>query len=247
MSSLLLTHSLVANENLAREGIDGDGVRLVGNTMIDTLLANVDKARDLEVWRELDLTSRGYVLVTLHRPALVDDERLIGETLAALEEIAREIPVIFPVHPRTQERLRSAGAVAERVKLVAPLSYTRFLSLQTGAAAVVTDSGGVQEETTALGIPCFTLRDNTERPVTVTEGTNVVLGLRPERLAEIPERLRQARRTVVPPLWDGLAGRRAAVAIEELVDAREAAKVKVPTRIRQRLVGQPVPVAAPVG
>jgi UDP-N-acetylglucosamine 2-epimerase (non-hydrolysing) len=140
--------------------------------------------------------------------------------------------------------LESAGAVAERVKLVAPLSYTRFLSLQTGAAAVVTDSGGVQEETTALGIPCFTLRDNTERPVTVTQGTNVVLGLSPERLAEIPGRLRQTRRTVVPPLWDGLAGGRAALAIEELVDAREPAPVEVPSRIRRRLLGRSVPVAA---
>jgi UDP-N-acetylglucosamine 2-epimerase (non-hydrolysing) len=219
----------------------------VGNTMIDTLLANVETARELEVWREFGLTNRGYVLVTLHRPALVDDERLVAETLRGLEEIAREIPVVFPVHPRTRERLKSAGAVADRVKLVAPLSYTRFLSLQTGAAAVVTDSGGVQEETTALGIPCFTLRDNTERPVTVTQGTNVILGLSPERLAGIPALLRQSRRTVVPPLWDGLAGRRAALAIEELVHVREPEPVQVPSRIRSGFLGQPVPVAAPVG
>jgi UDP-N-acetylglucosamine 2-epimerase (non-hydrolysing) len=245
VSSLLLTHSEDANENLAAEGVAAEKIAFVGNTMIDTLLANVEAARALEVWREFGLPNRGYVLVTLHRPALVDDERLVGETLRGLEEIAREIPVVFPVHPRTRERLKSAGAVAERVKLVAPLSYTRFLSLQTGAAAVVTDSGGVQEETTALGIPCFTLRDNTERPVTVTQGTNVVLGLSPERLAEIPGRLRQTRRTVVPPLWDGLAGRRAALAIEELVDAREPAPVEVPSRIRRRLLGRSVPVAAP--
>ena len=244
VSTLLLTHSEDANANLAAEGIADEKVAFVGNTMIDTLLANVEAARALEVWREFGLPNRGYVLVTLHRPALVDDERLVGETLRGLEEIAREIPVVFPVHPRTRERLESAGAVAERVKLVAPLSYTRFLSLQTGAAAVVTDSGGVQEETTALGIPCFTLRDNTERPVTVTQGTNVVLGLSPERLAEIPGRLRQTRRTVVPPLWDGLAGGRAALAIEELVDAREPAPVEVPSRIRRRLLGRSVPVAA---
>ena len=244
VSTLLLTHSKDANVNLAAEGIADEKIAFVGNTMIDTLLANVEAARALEVWREFGLPNRGYVLVTLHRPALVDDERLVGETLRGLEEIAREIPVVFPVHPRTRERLKSAGAVAERVKLVAPLSYTRFLSLQTGAAAVVTDSGGVQEETTALGIPCFTLRDNTERPVTVTQGTNVVLGLNPERLAEIPGRLRQPRRTVVPPLWDGLAGRRAALAIEELVDAREPAPVEVPSRIRRRLLGRSVPVAA---
>jgi UDP-N-acetylglucosamine 2-epimerase (non-hydrolysing) len=208
MSALLLTHSEEANENLAAEGIDGDRVVLVGNTMIDTLLANVERARELAAWREFGLENRGYVLVTLHRAALVDDPELMVET-----------PVLFPVHPRTRDRLRSFGPVAEGVKLVAPLAYTPFLSLQTGAAAVVTDSGGIQEETTALGIPCFTLRDNTERPVTVSHGTNVVLGLDPSRLAEIPARLRHPRRNVVPPLWDGMAGNRAAVAIEQFVHA----------------------------
>jgi UDP-N-acetylglucosamine 2-epimerase (non-hydrolysing) len=219
MSALLLTHSEEANENLAAEGIDGDRVVFVGNTMIDTLLANVERARELAAWREFGLENRGYVLVTLHRAALVDDPELMVETMRGLEAIAREIPVLFPVHPRTRDRLRSLGPVAEGVKLVAPLAYTPFLSLQTGAAAVVTDSGGIQEETTALGIPCFTLRDNTERPVTVTHGTNVVLGLDPSRLAEIPARLRRPRRNVVPPLWDGMAGNRAAVAIEQFVHA----------------------------
>lgn len=121
------------------------------------------------------------------------------------------------MHPRTRARLAETSAASGRVQLVDPLPYRRFLSLQTGAAAVVTDSGGIQEETTALGIPCFTLRDNTERPVTVTHGTNVVLGLDPKRLAEIPGRLRSPRRSVVPPKWDGLAGRRAAEAIEAAV------------------------------
>src|SRR4249919_3103421 len=172
VSTLLLTPSEDANENLVLEGVPRERIEFVGNTMIDTLLANVDTARKLEAWREFELRRRGYVLVTLHRPALVDDSRLITETLRGLEEIARQIPVVFPVHPRTRARLEAAGAVPERVKLVAPLPYTRFLSLQTGAAAVVTDSGGIQEETTVLGIPCFTLRDNTERPVTITEGTN---------------------------------------------------------------------------
>ena len=233
LSSLLLTHSEDANMNLVDEGIDPTKLAFVGNTMIDTLLANVEKARELQAWRELGLENRGYVLVTLHRPALVDDPGLMRRTLRGLEEIAHEFPVVFPVHPRTRERLNELVVRESRIRLVPPLSYTNFLSLQTGAAAVVTDSGGVQEETTVLGIPCFTLRDNTERPVTVTHGTNVVLGLSPERLKDVPELLRKARRGVVPPFWDGLAGRRAAFAIEEFVYADETATVKTPARVRR--------------
>jgi UDP-N-acetylglucosamine 2-epimerase (non-hydrolysing) len=243
MSSLLLTHSEDANLNLLDEGVDATKLAFVGNTMIDTLLANVESARELEAWRELGLESRGYVLVTLHRPALVDDARLMRRTLRGLEEIAQELPVVFPVHPRTRERLKSLVVDGSRIRLVPPLSYTHFLSLQTGAAAVVTDSGGVQEETTVLGIPCFTLRDNTERPVTVTHGTNVVLGLSPERLRDIPALLRKPRRGVVPPFWDGLAGRRAAMAIEEFVYAGETVTVEAPARARRGAMAlRPVPV-----
>jgi UDP-N-acetylglucosamine 2-epimerase (non-hydrolysing) len=219
LASLLLTHSEEAHDNLQAEGITGNAVVFVGNTMIDTLLANVDKARELAAWRGFGLAQRGYVLVTLHRPALVDDPTLIVETLLALERLAEQVPVLFPVHPRTRARLEAAGVLPERVQLVAPLGYSAFLSLQTGAAAVVTDSGGVQEETTALGIPCFTLRANTERPVTISHGTNVLLGLDPRRIAEIPARLAAPRKTVVPPLWDGQAGSRAAAAIENAMYA----------------------------
>jgi len=244
LSSLLLTHSEDANMNLVDEGIDPMKLAFIGNTMIDTLLANVEKARELQAWRELGLENRGYVLVTLHRPALVDDPGLMRRTLRGLEEIAHEFPVVFPVHPRTRERLNELVVRESRIRLVPPLSYTNFLSLQTGAAAVVTDSGGVQEETTVLGIPCFTLRDNTERPVTVTHGTNVVLGLSPERLKDVPELLRKARRGVVPPFWDGLAGRRAAFAIEEFVYADETATVKTPARVRRAVSPALSPVPA---
>jgi UDP-N-acetylglucosamine 2-epimerase (non-hydrolysing) len=246
MSTLLLTHSEEANANLAAEGINGGRVVFVGNTMIDTLLANVEAARSLAAWREFGLESQGYVLVTLHRAALVDDAQLMVETMRGLEEIAREIPVLFPVHPRTRERLTSLGAVAERVKLIAPLAYTPFLSLQTGAAAVVTDSGGIQEETTALGIPCFTLRDNTERPVTVSHGTNVVLGLDPSRLAEIPGRLRHRQKHGVPPLWDGRAGLRAAMAIEQFLYAEEPA-VALAQPAARRGFRRWLPAPAPAG
>jgi UDP-N-acetylglucosamine 2-epimerase (non-hydrolysing) len=155
--------------------------------------------------------------VTLHRPSLVDDPDLLTRTMQALDSVAARMPVLFPVHPRTRQRLITLGLVEHtRVQLAEPESYRRFLSLEADAAAVVTDSGGVQEETTALGVPCFTLRANTERPVTLTHGSNVLLGLTPERLADIPDRLRAnghhaGRR---PPLWDGSAGERAARAIE---------------------------------
>ncbi len=226
VSTLLLTTSEDANENLAREGIVGDHVALVGNTMIDTLLASVGAARDLSAWSDYGLESRSYLLVTLHRPALVDSPELLRTTMLALERIAGTLPVLFPVHPRTRARLAALRLDQGRVQLIDPQPYNRFLSLEAEAAAVVTDSGGVQEETTVLGVPCFTLRENTERPVTVTHGTNVVLGLDPARLAELPERLSVAQPHLVPPLWDGQAGRRAADEIESMVGVAGAAPAR---------------------
>jgi UDP-N-acetylglucosamine 2-epimerase (non-hydrolysing) len=220
VSSLLLTHSDSADGNLRSEGIPPERVVLVGNTMIDTLLANVDGACDLVAWETHGLARGGYVLVTLHRPALVDDPELLARTVDALSTVADELPVVFPAHPRTEAALERLGLSLRGTRLTPPLPYREFLSLEVGAAAVVTDSGGLQEETTALGIPCFTLRDNTERPVTIELGTNTLLGLAPERLREVPALLRAAAGGVVPPLWDGRAGERAAEAIERLVGVR---------------------------
>jgi UDP-N-acetylglucosamine 2-epimerase (non-hydrolysing) len=214
LSSLLLTHCADANANLAQEGIVGEHVVLVGNTMIDTLLANVDAAVELGAWRQFGLQRNRYLLVTLHRPALVDDPAQLAHTLMALERIAAHIPVVFPMHPRTRQRLENARLDTTRVVVTDPLAYRRFLSLQAGARGVLTDSGGVQEETTALGVPCFTLRDNTERPVTITDGSNVLLGLDPDRIDAIPDLLALDREFGVPPLWDGQAGMRAALEIE---------------------------------
>jgi UDP-N-acetylglucosamine 2-epimerase (non-hydrolysing) len=137
--------------------------------------------------------------------------------MAALDSVARELPVLFPVHPRTRSRLAELRLDTSRLRLVDPQPYNRFLGLEAEAAAVVTDSGGVQEETTVLGVPCFTLRDNTERPVTVTHGTNRVLGLDPARIADVPELLSRPRPSSMPPLWDGLAGARAADEIERFL------------------------------
>jgi UDP-N-acetylglucosamine 2-epimerase (non-hydrolysing) len=213
LSTLLLTHSEDGDRNLATEGVPEERVSRVGNTMIDTLRANEDGARSLEAWREFGLEPGRYLLVTLHRPSLVDDADLLAETMAGLDAVAETLPVIFPVHPRTRRNLRGAT----RVLLTEPLPYRQFLSLETEAAAVVTDSGGIQEETTALQIPCFTLRANTERPVTIELGTNTLLGLEPERLREIPSLLANPKPGEIPPLWDGRAGERAADAVERLL------------------------------
>jgi UDP-N-acetylglucosamine 2-epimerase (non-hydrolysing) len=213
LSALLLTHSDDADRNLADEGIAPERVSFVGNTMIDTLRANEDAAVGLEAWREYGLEPGNYVLVTLHRPSLVDNPDLLTRTIAALEEVTQSLPVIFPVHPRTRRNLEGST----NILLTEPLPYRHFLSLETKAAAVVTDSGGIQEETTVLHVPCFTLRDNTERPVTIDVGTNTLLGLDPERLRELPSLLEEPKRGDIPPLWDGRAGERAGEAIETLL------------------------------
>lgn len=229
VSTLLLTHSAEAHENLAAEGIPAERIAFVGNTMIDTLFQNIDKARALEAWKDYDVEEGEYVLVTLHRPALVDDSELLARTIASLGVVAQAVPVVFPVHPRTHRRIEELRLeVSPRIRLVEPQPYGRFLSLESAAMAVVTDSGGVQEETTALGVRCFTLRSNTERPVTVSHGTNIVLGLDPDRLASIPEYLTLPLREERPPLWDGQAGERAADEVEYALGSKP----------RRDLVGQ---------
>jgi UDP-N-acetylglucosamine 2-epimerase (non-hydrolysing) len=224
LSTLLLTHSRSANDNLAAEGIPAERVEFVGNTMIDTLRARIDDARALRACSAYGLDPGSYLLATLHRPALVDDRELLRETVRALRELSSELPVLLPAHPRTAARLSALeldGDPRGRLTIVPPLAYLEFLSLEADAAAVVTDSGGVQEETTALGVPCFTFRAGTERPVTVTDGTNIVLGVDPARLLEIPA-LRDERRVPrTPELWDGHAGERAATAIEHVLEAAD--------------------------
>ena len=216
LSDLLLTHSPEAEENLAREGVEPSRVRFVGNTMIDSLRRLETAARARAIWSHYGLTPRRYVLVTLHRPSNVDDPGRLAGVVNGLCSLATEAPVVFPVHPRTRARL-AAGPALERmeragVRCVDPVGYLDFLSLQGGAGTIVTDSGGVQEEASALGIPCYTLRANTERPVTISHGTNVLLGDDPDRLREV----KLSRHPPTPcaiPLWDGHAAERAADAI----------------------------------
>ncbi len=216
LSTLLLTHSDDADKNLIVEGL-AERISLVGNTMIDTLRANEDAALALEAWRDFGFEPGRYVLVTLHRPSLVDVPDLLARTVAALDDVSETLPVIFPVHPRTRRNLEGST----RVLLTEPLPYRQFLSLEAKAAAVVTDSGGIQEETTVLRVPCFTLRDNTERPITIELGTNTLLGLEPERIADILPALARAEPLPgePPPFWDGKAAERVA---EVVLGAREA-------------------------
>ncbi len=197
--------------NLRAEGIPDERMHMVGNTMIDTLVALEDRFRAAGAAARLRVEPGSYALVTLHRPALVDGP-LLPETVAQLAALAREMPVVFPVHPRTRKMMESLDAEHPGLLLTEPLGYLDFLSLLADARAVLTDSGGIQEETTYLGIPCFTLRANTERPVTVTAGTNTLLGLDPSAIADIPTALaaRGDAPPEPPPLWDGHAADRIA-------------------------------------
>jgi UDP-N-acetylglucosamine 2-epimerase (non-hydrolysing) len=210
-SAQLFLHSDEAIGNLRAEGIPDERMHLVGNTMIDTLVALEDRFRAAGAAARLGLEPGSYALVTLHRPALVDGP-LLPETVAQLAALAREMPVVFPVHPRTRKMMESIDSEHPGLQLSEPLGYLDFLSLLADAGAVLTDSGGIQEETTYLGIPCFTLRDNTERPVTIRAGTNTLLGLDPAAIAGIPAALaaRGDAPSEPPPLWDGHAAERIA-------------------------------------
>ncbi len=218
-SELLFLHSEEAVENLRAEGISEERMHMVGNTMIDTLVALEERFRAAGTAAKLGVEPGAYALVTLHRPALVDGP-LLPQTVERLAGLAAEMPVVFPVHPRTRKMMESLDAARPGLLLTEPLGYLEFLSLVADAGAVLTDSGGIQEETTYLGIPCFTLRDNTERPVTVRAGTNTLLGLDPAAIAGIPAALaaRGDTPSEPPPLWDGHAAER----IAEVVAGRSA-------------------------
>jgi UDP-N-acetylglucosamine 2-epimerase (non-hydrolysing) len=226
LADLLLTPSEDADANLLAEGIPAERIRFVGNVMIDSLLGQLKRAEASRIREELELSEGDYATLTLHRPSNVDDPETFKRILDALEQIATRLPVIFPVHPRTRARL-SEFALAERVarcenlRLIEPLGYLDFLRLYSGARLVLTDSGGIQEETTALSIPCLTLRENTERPITVSMGTNKIVGTNTERITRAAFDALDAARSSkqqgarIPPLWDGHAAERILDAIQE--------------------------------
>jgi UDP-N-acetylglucosamine 2-epimerase (non-hydrolysing) len=224
LADLLFTPSKDGDDNLMREGIAAEKIYRVGNVMIDTLVRLLPVA--MERWPalrgDLDLGESPYALVTLHRPSNVDDAENLGRILDALHDIARRLPVVFPVHPRTRQRLKaSPGGGDCRLRLIEPVGYIDFLALQRHAAVVITDSGGMQEETTFLSVPCLTLRENTERPITVEQGSNVLIGRDLNRLrAEVARISREGgSRGRVPPLWDGRASERIAAVIAERLAA----------------------------
>jgi UDP-N-acetylglucosamine 2-epimerase (non-hydrolysing) len=219
LSDLLLTPSRDADENLAAEGISAARIRFVGNVMIDTLLHTLDQVR-AEPHPFPDLEPGGYGVVTLHRPSNVDDAAQLREITGALEEIARELPLVFPVHPRTAKAMQAAGIALDRIRTVPPVGYREMLALQADAGIVLTDSGGIQEETTVLGVPCLTLRSTTERPITIEQGTNRLVPVRSREsilaaFAEHREAGVEARR---PEGWDGRASERIADAVAEVLE-----------------------------
>jgi UDP-N-acetylglucosamine 2-epimerase (non-hydrolysing) len=211
LADMLFTPSEDGDINLQREGIAPAKIYRVGNVMIDSLVRLLPTAMQCS---RNGMPER-YALVTLHRPSNVDDSASLKSILKSLLEINQELEVVFPMHPRTRQRIEQFGMSSGKLHLLDPLPYIEFLSLQRHAAVVITDSGGVQEETTCLGVPCLTLRSNTERPVTVTMGTNILIGQDLRRLrSEISEILRgNAKKGSIPPLWDGHAGERIAEAL----------------------------------
>jgi len=220
IADLLFTPSVDGNENLLREGISTEKIHLVGNVMIDTVVrllpkANIEGLRNFGI-QGLDVR---YALVTLHRPSNVDEQKMLSEVMKTLEEISQDIPVIFPIHPRTQKRMSDVGcqmSEKQRLYLIDPVGYLEFLALQKAATVVITDSGGIQEETTFLGVPCLTVRENTERPVTVSQGTNTLVGKDMTLLKKEVYRILDGdgKEGTVPPLWDGKSGERIATMVD---------------------------------
>lgn len=214
LADVLYTPSADADDNLRAEGVATGRIVCVGNVMIDTLVRMLPLAADVweRSWR--DRVPRGFGLVTLHRPSNVDEPMVLEPLLSALTEVGAFLPLLFPVHPRTRARIDSArlDALSERIHFMDPLGYVEFLALQKHAAVVVTDSGGIQEESTFLRVPCLTVRENTERPITVTTGSNVIVGRDFERLVREARAISEgrAKSSEVPPFWDGGAGERIA-------------------------------------
>ena len=219
LSRFCFTTSPEAETNLIREGVNSERIFFVGNIMIDSLLFYLERAEQSPIIEDLGLTGGQYVLVTLHRPSNVDDRGVLAGLMGALAAIGRQLPVVFPVHPRTRKMIESMGGafqIPAGMMLIDPLGYLDFVKAMRHARIVITDSGGIQEETTVLGIPCLTVRENTERPITIEMGTNLLIGSDPARIQVEAARILGSveRPHRVPPLWDGKTAGRIADTIE---------------------------------
>ena len=226
ISDYLFTTERAAEANLAREGIGGERVQFVGNVMIDTLLNNLKRATPVDetlskYTRDKALYRDGFGLLTMHRPSNVDDEVVLKRLLGAVDKISHDLPILFPVHPRTAAKIGQFGLQSvfniARIQQLPPLGYLDLLGVMAAAKLVLTDSGGIQEETTALGVPCITLRENTERPITVDEGTNTIVGTDAQRIVDVAHEVITGggKRGCVPEYWDGRAAERIVVFLEQ--------------------------------
>jgi UDP-N-acetylglucosamine 2-epimerase (non-hydrolysing) len=210
ITDYFFTTSEVANENLRKAGIPDDRIFFVGNTMIDTLLKNRPRFTPPPIWEEAKLSKGEYIVMTMHRPANVDEEQKLKQFMEAILNNVHRLPVVFPVHPRTAKMLDRLGIEADNLHLIGPLPYLEFNYLVENSKAVLTDSGGITEETTVMGVPCITLRDNTERPETITQGTNELVGTDPAKIAPALERVfnNTWKSGSIPEKWDGKTGKR---------------------------------------
>lgn len=210
ITNYFFTTSEVANQNLRANGVKNEQIFFVGNTMIDTLLKQRPHFRQPAIWNELHLQEKNYIVMTLHRPANVDEESKLKDLLNEIINNSQDLPLIFPVHPRTAKHLQDLGINHPRLHMTEPMSYLEFNYLVERAKAVVTDSGGITEETTVMGVPCMTLRDNTERPETITEGTNELIGTNPKAIAPAMQTLFSGnwKKGKIPALWDGKTAER---------------------------------------
>ena len=220
ISDLLFVSEPTGVENLLREGRPKERIHLVGNVMIDTLFQQVETARKSDILGRLELEPQAYGVVTLHRPTNVDNRKTLSGLIGVLDEVAEKLPLVFPVHPRTASQLEKVGTENSRIKFLDPLSYNEFLCLTSQARVIVTDSGGLQEESTALKVPCLTMRENTERPITIHEGTNSLIGSDPDKLMRLLGDVISGnyKDGVCPDLWDGNAAERIAAIVAKLDD-----------------------------